>query len=328
MWRANAVKFSTLEVKRLRIEGLITLKEKYQQDFAHIVSADPIPRNLSLSNPKVATLYERLNAIAKRVDGLCKKHQATPADLPNPSYRAYQWFKFLSDKKWLLSHLRALEDFYALIKESSAPSRNPAPHVSISLSHFDYLYRLKNGRGHFNLEINEGFIHAPRDLKKQLIESALSKQKRRNMEAIRRYTRDSDYQSIMWALQAEEPANQRSFRGNHFNLMLLFTELNETYFQGKLEQPRLTWSARRSRRRLGAYDPQSRTITINRRFDTAETPRLLIAFILYHEMLHYALGIREVNGRRYAHTSAFKRAEMRFQGYHEAEKLVQSVNQR
>ena len=83
----------------------------------------------------------------------------------------------------------------------------------------------------------------------------------------------------------------------YFDLKVLFIDINHEYFKGKLEQPRLMWSARRSKRRLGYYDPQSNTITISRRFDTEDTPRLLVEYILYHEMLHQHLGTREVNGR-------------------------------
>jgi hypothetical protein len=44
-------------------------------------------------------------------------------------------------------------------------------------------------------------------------------------------------------------------------------------------------------------------------------------------MLHQHLGIKEVNGRRYAHTSAFKKAERKFKDQKVAEELVKSVNQ-
>ena len=45
----------------------------------------------------------------------------------------------------------------------------------------------------------------------------------------------------------------------------------------------------------GYYDPHSNTITINRRFDTADTPRVLVEYVMYHEMLHQHLGV-EANG--------------------------------
>jgi hypothetical protein len=39
-------------------------------------------------------------------------------------------------------------------------------------------------------------------------------------------------------------------------------------------------------------------------------------------MLHHALGIRESNGRRYAHTAKFKKSEQQYDGYEEALKLM------
>ena len=46
-----------------------------------------------------------------------------------------------------------------------------------------------------------------------------------------------------------------------------------------------------------------------------------------HELPHKALGVRVVNGRRYAHTPAFRRAERRFRYYNEAQEYLQKLGQ-
>ena len=48
---------------------------------------------------------------------------------------------------------------------------------------------------------------------------------------------------------------------------------------------------------------------------------------MYHEMLHKKIGLKEVNGRRYAHTKKFRDAEQKFESYAQAESLIKKLNQ-
>ncbi len=310
----------------MRINGLIKSLETTQRDLFSLVKHMRNDHDLSIENPEINLAHQNIIKTSAEVERLCRKHKATPADLPNPSYRAYQWFRFLSHKKHLLTHLHALNEFHNQANQIISAKSRRSPRLEIKIAHSGYLFRVNQNNSLINLELNEGFITAPIEIKKKLLESALNKKNRQHAKAIRSYTRSDGYKQISDELNSDSEVNQRSYIGKHFNLKDLFTEINQEYFRGKLEQPRLMWSARRSKRRLGYYDPQSNTITINRRFDTADTPRLLVKYILYHEMLHQHLGTREVNGRRYAHTSAFRKAEKRFRGYEEAESLIQTVN--
>lgn len=311
----------------MRINGLIQTSENFHQRFTTLVSKDNRPDELSSAHLEVEIIHQDLNKTIGRVERLCQKHQATPADLPNPSFRAYQWFKFLGQKKWLLAHLHALREFQSLSAELIRSRNLITPKLDIRITHSTYLYRANQEHRQLIFEISEGFITAPREMKQYLVQAALNKKNRQYAKKIRAYTRNTDYIQISNALNSANQANHRTYMGKYFNLKDLFNELNEEYFQGNLEQPRLMWSARSSKRRLGTYDPHSNTITINRRFDRADTPALLVKYILYHEMLHQHLGIKEVNGRRYAHTSAFKKAERKFKEYKAAEELVKSLNQ-
>jgi hypothetical protein len=46
---------------------------------------------------------------------------------------------------------------------------------------------------------------------------------------------------------------------------------------------------------------------------------------MYHEMLHKAFGVKAINGRRYAHTPAFRAAEAKFHHYQEAQEFLKSL---
>ncbi len=114
--------------------------------------------------------------------------------------------------------------------------------------------------------------------------------------------------------------------GNTYNLESIFYELNKTYFENKLTMPTLTWSTRRSQRKLGSYLFKHNVITISKALDDKNIDILVVSFVLYHEILHMVHGVHQQNGRQYTHTPAFKRDEKRFAFYHQATKLLESLD--
>ncbi len=114
-----------------------------------------------------------------------------------------------------------------------------------------------------------------------------------------------------------------SHRGFHFDLRKIYARLNDRYFDGRLRAA-ITWGrSNRARRRysidFGSYDGEGRIIRINPSLDRPSVPRFFVDYIVYHEMLHAALGIREArNGRRTLHSPRFRREESQFRGYRSA----------
>jgi predicted metallopeptidase len=66
---------------------------------------------------------------------------------------------------------------------------------------------------------------------------------------------------------------------------------------------------RRSRGRLGHYDPVHNTITLSPVLDEAGVPRFVVRYIVYHEMLHAIFESTCSGGIKRHHTSEFRRAE-------------------
>ena len=110
--------------------------------------------------------------------------------------------------------------------------------------------------------------------------------------------------------------------GSTYDLNEIFDRLNESYFQGKLEKPTLSWSARKTFRILGHHDSTHRTIVISRSLDSADVPAYVVDYIVFHEMLHIHHPTVHHNGRRYNHTAAFRRDERRFSHYTAAESWI------
>jgi hypothetical protein len=111
-----------------------------------------------------------------------------------------------------------------------------------------------------------------------------------------------------------------SHRGFHVNLKDVYDRLNRDYFNGRLDVP-LTWGRSRSRWRrhsidFGCYDPEDRIIRINPALDRPWVPRLFVDYVVYHEMLHAALGVKSFsNGRRDVHSVQFREEEKEFRFY-------------
>ena len=111
--------------------------------------------------------------------------------------------------------------------------------------------------------------------------------------------------------------------GEFYDLNELFDGLNERYFWGTLKKPTLTWSARRTYRILGHHDSTHNTIVISRSLDSYDTPRYVVEYVVFHEMLHIHHPTVHHNGRRYNHTPAFRRDEEKFSHYREAEAWIE-----
>ena len=112
--------------------------------------------------------------------------------------------------------------------------------------------------------------------------------------------------------------------GEIYDLDEIFERLNRTYFRGTIERPTLSWSAKRTYRILGHHDSTHKTIVVSRSLDSADVPRYVVDYVLFHEMLHIHHPTVHHNGRRYNHTAAFRRDERKFAHYEQAERWIEN----
>jgi hypothetical protein len=107
-------------------------------------------------------------------------------------------------------------------------------------------------------------------------------------------------------------------RGRFYDLDLLFDQLNARYFEGSLAKPRLSWSERKTRRILGHHDHVHGAIVVSKSLDSEQIPRLVVDYVLYHEMLHVRHPARVVGGRKIYHGKQFREDERCFEGFEDA----------
>jgi hypothetical protein len=111
--------------------------------------------------------------------------------------------------------------------------------------------------------------------------------------------------------------------GAHHDLAPLFHTLNARYFGNSLAQPQLAWSARGWRTQLGCFDPALDQIVLNRRLDSHAIPEYVVAYVLYHEMLHQKHPMKFARCRRESHSAEFRREERVFAEYERAMKFLE-----
>jgi hypothetical protein len=128
------------------------------------------------------------------------------------------------------------------------------------------------------------------------------------------------------ALEVLAAPSQDSLRGRRYDLAQVFDRVNAAYFAGGMPRPKLSWSKALTARKMGHYQFASNTVVISLTLDDPRVPEYVIDLVMYHELLHKQMGARMVNGRRYAHTDAFRQAEWRFEHYAQAKAFLDRLN--
>lgn len=178
-----------------------------------------------------------------------------------------------------------------------------------------------------NISVHPMFLRAPRNV----------------MEALACYIREEKHsfapeikQFISIESHSIPPSEQVRVvnlqpQGNCFDLSLLYHEVNETYFDKNLDL-NITWfgtheAKNRSKISLGLFHAPSQLIKIHRILDQSTTPRYVLLFIIYHEMLHSVCKpYASEKGSTRVHHNEFKTREKEFLQFREANDWI--ANQR
>ena len=172
---------------------------------------------------------------------------------------------------------------------------------------------------------------APAHILESLAHILLSKLLRRPLPKTynERYRRYLNRKEMRRSLQLVKQARGRKLilspQGSCYDLEEVFEELNVRYFHGLVARPPLGWSRKPSRVMLGHYDPSHNVIVLSSFLDRPSVPRLVVEYVMFHEMLHLRFPVEHRGARRCVHTPEFKLAEKEFAGYKEAKALLKRI---
>jgi predicted metal-dependent hydrolase len=226
------------------------------------------------------------------------------------------------------------ETLLPLLHETYRELRPRAPIPEFDLQFYPFAninntIRLADGR--MKLRLSDLLEGAPEPVLKAIVHILLAKIYRRPIDAghTRRYRRYVASHEMMEKAQQVRQLRGRkrleSAQGRYYDLDEVFEALNVRFFHGLLGRPQMSWSAERSRRALGHYDPAHNAIIISKVFDQEDVPRLAVEYIVYHEMLHLKHPVKMRDGRRCVHSKEFREDEKAFPQIEEARRFLRSL---
>lgn len=210
--------------------------------------------------------------------------------------------------------------------------RRPVPHFSAEYRPFAGLRStiyLKNN--HARVRVSDVLAQAPPLVLEALAEILLSQlfRRRASREARECYLayvfRPAVRRRIEGARRRRGVKRLLPPQGRVYDLEKIFRDLNRRFFRGKLSCARLGWTLRRSQTLLGHYDSAHRTISISRWLDSPATPRYLVEYLVFHEMLHIRFPVARRGHRRIVHSPEFVAAERRFPHYEQARRRLKRI---
>ena len=226
-----------------------------------------------------------------------------------------------------------VEEIYVRVLRELKPRAKPArivvrfrPYVNV-----DSNVQLQEGHQCIEVKISDQLEGAPAPVQEALAQILLRKLYRKPVpkkynHRYRMFLNRADMRRRSLLIRQIRGRKQmRSPQGHAYDLEEIFDELNARFFGGLLGRPRLSWSPRRSRRQLGHFDPAHNAIVVSRIFDHPETPRFLVEYILYHEMLHLKFPVEYRGNRRRVHTKEFCQEEKKFPRYEEAVEYLKQL---
>jgi hypothetical protein len=171
------------------------------------------------------------------------------------------------------------------------------------------------------VRVHQLFLDAPDDVR-----AALARWLSRGDKAAGRVI-DDFVDAREHLLGVAAPLPRDAHVGAHHDLAAIFVDVNERYF-AKPVDAEIGWGGvghvrRRGRSSItfGTYDERLRRILIHPCLDQAHVPRLCVARVVHHEMLHAKHPqVRGDDGRRVVHGPAFRRDEAQFEGAPEADR--------
>jgi len=296
---------------------------------------------------------------AGRVEDICRD-DGGPAALPDPSRRAYQWLKLLSDQETLETHLATLrmaaETAGRLMRQaggarkagtragcirtgsgrtdtrtgSGTGSGSRIAEFRVDFYNLAGLYRCKVRRGGILLTASEAFIGAPDEVIESLVCVAFPVRvaiRDRCRATVTEYAASEEFGEVVLGLELTAASPAAGAHGRHYDLEEIFGRVNAEYFGGRLDRPILTWNETITHRKLGHYQRSRDTVMVSITLDDPAVPPYVVDFVMYHELLHKQLGAKVVGGRRYVHTPEFRRAEKKFRRYREADDYLKHLGQ-
>jgi hypothetical protein len=215
------------------------------------------------------------------------------------------------------------QTYLALRPRTAVPPMHIRFHSFVSINN---TIRLRQGE--LFIRVSDLLEGAPEPVLQAIAHILLAKLYRHTVDRVvsaryRRYVGSHDISAKARLVRQMRGRKQiHSASGHHYHLEEIFDDLNRRFFHGLMGRPQLTWSGTHARNRLGHYDPAHNAIVISRVFDHSRVPRLVVEYIMFHEMLHLKHPVKLRGSRRCVHSREFMEEEKLFPDLGQAKKFL------
>ena len=208
-------------------------------------------------------------------------------------------------------------------------------HLKLEASYYPYAgikSTVRRNNGTLRVRVSDALADAPPEVLRSLAAILIGKitgtpAKPHQARVFRSYVNSPQTQKK--ALRLAEKRTRKPLhapQGQVRDLEKSFARVNAKYFHPPLEMPTLRWAPKGGRTRLGTYQRETDTITINPALDSKKVPEFVLDYILYHELLHKAIPIRYTKtGRRVVHGPEFKKREREFREFRKAREFLKGL---
>lgn len=228
--------------------------------------------------------------------------------------RLLKWVRFLCDPDLLEAHLTAVSVAHQTL---AARTGMPGQSIRVQIFPISGIFSFSRAGNQTELNLHECLIlMTPAELR--IFARGLCGRGKKSAAQLARqvfFRKDAREMAAIFAETVQKKGTRAGAKGAVYDLEQLFEKVNAEHFGSRLEKPILKWSAKVNRSRFGSYSFRTDTVILNRQLDRAAVPGTVVEFILYHELLHKALGYKVGNGRIRSHTAEFRRLERQFPEY-------------
>ncbi|MFC1603587.1 hypothetical protein ACFL5F_01045 [Planctomycetota bacterium] len=267
-------------------------------------------------------IYDSIQKSSSNIEGQLKVKNIKPEQLKLQSRLIRGWLAFFAQRenfnKYLAAIRRAEPVFYEVLPEA----RKQLGSMLIHFRPMQGIYRIRWYKNSTIIQLPTQMICFDREAFQLLAEQIFHKSP--NKKQVLSTMLSESYQQILSELDLLSGFVEQT-KGVYYDLAASFDRVNAKYFNGNIRRPRLVWSHTFTLRKFGHYDRTRDTVMVSMSLDKKGIPEYVTDFIMYHELLHKALGIMWNNHRQAVHTPQFLEKERCFHQYLEAKAVLKKL---
>jgi hypothetical protein len=265
--------------------------------------------------------YNSIVTSSEHIEKLISSEGIEPEHLTRTSKNIRGWLGYFSQKE-------NFDQYTQSILKAGQIFENYHSNDKQIIVHFRPLKALYNTRYYKNaIVIKLPTAMITFDKKEFTLVAQMIFNKKNNKNRLLETIQSQKYQAVLQDMELHSGVIERS-KGIYFDLDKSFNRVNKKYFNANIGKPKLVWSRTFNCRKFGHYEHSHDIVMVNSTLDHSDVHQYTVDFIVYHELLHKKLGIKQKGTRIVSHDAEFRKQERQFEKYNKARKQLTALAKR